>query len=278
MRARGAHGVQCSPFRRRRRAAQPAAGVARARCAHCRSRGSLPPALAGFLEPRGRAAAAAAAATKPRNSSGKMTSFGDLVLQPKAAAVAAGFTTKNGKKTQVKSGYRGVRQRPWGASARLPHAGTAARASALRVLCRSVQRAHAVMLAGKFAAEIRDPQHSTRLWLVRGPTASPRLLVHRWQRIEPRSVSRCFTAPQGTYDTAEEAARVYDAAARHMRGAAAVCNFPGGTCIASAADVCSGKRSVVMSTHAARSVLTSRAAPQRRRAASPTVCCRRCRS
>ena len=49
-----------------------------------------------------------------------MASFGDLVLQPKAAAVAAGFTTKNGKKTQVKSGYRGVRQRPWGASPQPP--------------------------------------------------------------------------------------------------------------------------------------------------------------
>ncbi len=55
-----------------------------------------------------------------------MASFGDLVLQPKAAAVAAGFTTKNGKKTQVKSGYRGVRQRPWGASPRSPRAGTSA--------------------------------------------------------------------------------------------------------------------------------------------------------
>ena len=127
------------------------------------SRGTRPPALAVFLEPRGRAAAAAA--TKPRNSA-KM-SFGDLVLQPKAAAVAAGFTTKNGKKTQVKSGYRGVRQRPWGAPPRLPRAGTAACAVAPRARRRFAPRADAAVPAGKFAAEIRDPQHSTRLWLVR---------------------------------------------------------------------------------------------------------------
>lgn len=46
--------------------------------------------------------------------------LGDLVLVPKqvkASAVAplAGFKIAHGTKQAVKSGYRGVRQRPWGA-------------------------------------------------------------------------------------------------------------------------------------------------------------------
>ena len=52
-------------------------------------------------------------------------------------------------------------------------------------------------------------------------------LVNAWICfLHVRSLSTSICRWLGTFDTAEEAARAYDSAARSIRGAAARCNFP----------------------------------------------------
>jgi hypothetical protein len=206
-------------------------------------------------------------------------SFGELILQPKPVAaqahavVPAGYKVAHGTKQAVKSGYRGVRQRPWGASrCGWDAESERGRLRRLRGFPAPPPRptppapSHPPPHTGKFAAEIRDPQHSARLWLVR-PVESQQK-PNCFGGDTDLGPERCFSHTQGTYDTAEEAARVYDAAARHLRGASAVCNYPHGA--HGGGEPGRARWSVPHSPPCAR---LSTSSPQKPRAASRTACC-----